>query len=195
MRNVVVRAGNGVVVLRWRNPQDKDFRRVEIHRSRAVQPFEGPVVYKGKKRVFRDRNVKNGVQYRYTIKSVDEAGNQRRPKTKFATPHRTLLLRPRDEARVSKRKPPLLKWVKRPRARYYNVQLYRMISGAPVKVLSKWPNARKYKLRKTWVSEGRRYKLDRGRYLWYVWPGYGPRSANNYGRKWDRARSGWSRRA
>jgi hypothetical protein len=37
-------------------------------------------------------------------------------------------------------------------------------------------------MRKQWVFKKKHYKLARGRYTWYVWPGVGKRSARNYGK-------------
>jgi len=56
------------------------------------------------------------------------------------------------------------------------VQLYR--HG---KVLSLWPKHASLQLRREWKFDGRRYHLKPGRYRWYVWPGFGRRSAGRYG--------------
>jgi hypothetical protein len=32
-----------------------------------------------------------------------------------------------------------------------------------------------------WRYQGRLYRLRDGRYLWYVFPGFGPKTANRYG--------------
>jgi hypothetical protein len=37
------------------------------------------------------------------------------------------------------------------------------------------------KLKRTWKYQGRRYTLSKGVYRWYVWPGFGARSAVDYG--------------
>ncbi len=176
-----VREGDQLVVLRWNNPGAPDLTNVRIYRIRAGETELGAPIYRGNREVFRDRGVRNGVQYQYVIRSFDEAGNHRPGISRYATPHRVLLLRPRDEARVLRSRPPTLKWVGKARARYYNVQLYRIANGNARKVLSRWPARATYDLTKNWRFEGRSYKLVRGRYLWYVWPGFGPRSAGNYG--------------
>jgi hypothetical protein len=74
--------------------------------------------------------------------------------------------------------PPQLSWRAREAARYYNVQLFR--NGR--KVLSAWPRAERYQLRRSWRYGHRRHRLAAGRYRWYVWPGYGPRAQRRYGR-------------
>ena len=76
------------------------------------------------------------------------------------------------------REPPLLRWKRVRRATYYNVQLYR--KGR--KVLTRWPRRASLQLRRRWRYGGKPRYLAPGRYRWYVWPGYGRRSAHKYGR-------------
>jgi hypothetical protein len=71
-----------------------------------------------------------------------------------------------------------LTWRTRAKVKYYNLQLFR--NGH--KILSAWPTATHYTLKSTWRYHGHAYTLSPGRYRWYVWPGYGPRSAHRYGR-------------
>jgi hypothetical protein len=74
--------------------------------------------------------------------------------------------------------PPQLAWTPKRYADYYNVQLFR----GGTKVLSIWPTAASIQLTRTWRFAGHRHRLKPGSYRWYVWPGFGPRAANNYGR-------------
>ncbi|HEX2504982.1 MAG TPA: HYR domain-containing protein [Gaiellaceae bacterium] len=178
VRKATAREDNKLVVLRWQNPGAQDFWRVEIERTRT-DGLGGTRTFKTKREVLRDDEVRNGVEYRYVIYSVDEAGNRPNGVERRATPHRLLLLRPRDE--VVLRSPPLFDWVNKARARYYNFQIHRMVNGELRKVLSRWPTVSSFKLRSPWRFEGRRYRFVPGRYFWYVWPGFGPRSAANYG--------------
>ena len=85
------------------------------------------------------------------------------------------LLAPRANAKL--RKPPLLRWRKVAKARYYNVQVFR--KGK--KILSAWPSKPHYQLRRTWRYRGHRYRLSDATYRWYLWAGYGKRSAHHYG--------------
>ena len=64
-------------------------------------------------------------------------------------------------------------------ARYYNVQLFRNRR----KVLSAWPSRPRYRLGRHWSYRGERRRLAPGRYRWAVWPGFGPRSRADYGRR------------
>jgi hypothetical protein len=61
-------------------------------------------------------------------------------------------------------------------ARYYNVQLFR----GSTKILSAWPTQNALGLRKSWSYNHRRYRLIRGTYHWYVWPGLGARAEARY---------------
>lgn len=74
--------------------------------------------------------------------------------------------------------PPLLRWHRVHGAHYYNVQLFHQGK----KILSAWPAHPRFQLRTSWRFRGHRYRLTRGRYRWYAWPGLGPLSAARYGR-------------
>jgi hypothetical protein len=75
--------------------------------------------------------------------------------------------------------PLLLHWKAKSHASYYNVQIYR----AGRKVLSKWPSRTSLFLSQSWRFDGHRFRLKPGHYHWYVWPGYGSRAADRYGRR------------
>jgi hypothetical protein len=57
------------------------------------------------------------------------------------------------------------------------MQLYR--NGQ--KILSTWPGKARQPLTRQWSYAGHRYALRRGLYVWYVWPGFGPRAKSRYG--------------
>jgi hypothetical protein len=63
-------------------------------------------------------------------------------------------------------------------ALYYNLQLYR--GGR--KVISVWPSHNRYALAQSWTYKKHRYRLTRGLYTWFVWPGVGPRAGGRYGK-------------
>ena len=180
--------GRGVV-LRWRaSPDSVSFG---IVRSPGLRGRKPTPVYTGAARSFTDRRLQKGVRYRYTVTAYDEAGNgaarglavrsdvttkagvQRPTARPAATPS---LLRPAANARVNA--PPLLRWSAVPKATYYNVQLFR--NGQ--KILTTWPTTTSLHLEQSWRYDGRRQRLTPGRYRWYVWPGFGKRSANRYGK-------------
>ena len=89
------------------------------------------------------------------------------------------LLAPAAGAIFSRGHPPLLRWTPVPRARYYNVQLFRDSR----KILSAWPKRPRYQLKNRWSYRGKQRRLVPGEYRWLVWPGFGPRSKADYGRR------------
>jgi hypothetical protein len=185
------------VVLKWQ--ASKDTHSVAILRRPGLRGAKPTTVYTGRARAFTDRRTKNGVKYHYTVAAYDEAGNAavkgllvrpdgsvaksgatkptaNQPTANKPASSRPALRSPAVGARVSA--PPLLAWRAVPRATYYNVQLYR--NGR--KILTVWPSATSVRLQRAWRFDGRTYRLTPGRYRWYVWPGFGARSATRYGK-------------
>ena len=64
-----------------------------------------------------------------------------------------------------------------PKARFYNVQIFR--HGH--KVLSAWPSRTRLRLHARWTFNGRSYRLRPGRYTWLVWPAYGSTARPRFG--------------
>ena len=179
------------IVLRW--TASKDTTSVVVLRRPGRKGAKPSTVYNGKARAFTDRQLRTGTRYRYTVTAYDEAGNAAakgivarytgattsRPgasRTPTRPAARPALTGPAAGARVAA--PPLLRWRSVPNASYYNVQLYR--DGR--KILTLWPSAPSLRLARSWRFEGRSYRLTPGRYRWYVWPGFGARSATRYGK-------------
>jgi len=133
------------------------------------------VVYTGTASSYVDRGLQNGVEYRYVVMAVDAAGNHSAGVAAVIVPRRNLLKSPKDGAKL--RKAPKLTWVVDAQAQYYNAQL--LLNGK--KILSVWPTSPAFTLKKAWKYEGRKYTLAPGLYTWFVWPGYGARSAVDYG--------------
>ena len=167
---------NQSIRLRWRVPADPDFARVEVVRSTTAVGAESTIVYRGRATTFLDRRLVNGTEYRYVLVSVDQAGNRSFGVVVVAAPKRQLLTAPAIGAQV--RVPPVLAWVGVAGASYYNVQLSR--NGR--KILSTWPTTNRVKLSRTWVFAGRRERLVRGTYQWFVWPGLGSLRESRYGK-------------
>lgn len=122
--------------------------------------------------IYSDPHLRNRTSYRYTVTAIDQAGNVT-VRSVVVRPGRRLLT-PASGARLTT--PPMLSWTAIPRATYYNVQIFR---GG--KVLSAWPRRARWRMSRSWRFGGRRYRLRPGRYRWYVWPGFGSRSAARYG--------------
>jgi hypothetical protein len=165
-----VTAADRVVRLRW--PAGGT---ATIVRAPGLDGAPTAVVYEGPGTGFVDRRVRNGRRYRYVLTVSDAAGNAA-SRDLLATPDPHLLAPDRRGLVIA---PPLLRWTPVRGARYYNVQLFRR--GR--KILSAWPHRSQLQLRKKWRYHGRRFRLTDGRYHWYVWPGFGPRSERRYGER------------
>jgi hypothetical protein len=146
---------------------------VSVKRSSRNGHGVADTIYRGDADHYLDTHVRNGVPYTYTITAVDQAGHAT-VRTVVAVPGPRLLA-PASAAHLSE--PPMLRWTPVRGATYYNVQLFR---GG--KVLSIWPDRARLQLHRRWRFNGHRYRLAPGRYRWFVWPGFGKRSARRYGR-------------
>lgn len=171
-----VKAGDHSVTATWKLPNDADFDHVVLMRGTARSLQADKVVYSGRGTRYVDRKLSNDVPFRYTLATVDTAGNRSNGVATTATPHTIYLVSPSDGARLSA--PPTLVWVPASKATYYNVQLFR----GSTKVLSAWPSRNQFRVPRLWRYRGQRYRLQAGSYHWYVWPGLGPRRAAKYGR-------------
>jgi hypothetical protein len=174
------RPGDHRVTLTWVLPTSPSFAYVVLSRSRARAsasraPARELVVYRGRRRRFVDRHLKNDVVYRYVVVAVSTSGARSAGVAVLARPSLRALAAPVMNARVSS--PPLLRWVPTRRATYYNVQLFL----GKEKLLSLWPSKARLQLRDSWSYAGKTYRLSKGRYTWYVWPGFGDRSKPKYG--------------
>jgi hypothetical protein len=168
--SLTVEPGDRTAVVRWSVSPDT----VGVTLTRSAGTKSQPVtVYSGMQPVYRDHHLTDGIRYLYTVTAVDAAGNTAAESAQ-ATPTAPLYS-PLAGTRLTR--PPRLAWKPAPKARYYNVQVWRR-----GKILSAWPTATSLRLRRAWTFDGHRYRLAPGRYRWYVWPGFGARSAKRYGR-------------
>jgi hypothetical protein len=200
--------GDRSVTLSWRTSADAGS--VGVTRSPGVGFERATLVFGGPGSAFVDGQVENGVQYAYEVRAQDPAGNSGSatvtavpvaqlaasalggaaaddtaqlpaggggslPAARGRTAH---LIAPAAGAVIRAGRRPLLRWTPVPGASYYNVQLFR---GG--KILSVWTSQPQYRLALRWRHDGRRYRLRRGDYHWIVWPGFGPRSRADYGRR------------
>jgi hypothetical protein len=158
------------VVLKW--AASADTQRMQVTRSPGKGAKGLEVVYAGTAKTFPDKGLRVGKKYRYTVSAFDAAANKAsRTVTITAT---GALLTPSPGERVNAR--PHLTWTPTRGASYYNVQLVR--GGT---ILSVWPRKTSLTLPRSWVFQGHHYRLHRGVYRWYVWPGFGRLTAARYG--------------
>jgi hypothetical protein len=167
---VSVLPGNHRVAISWSSAQNEaEIVRVGNSSSQAV-------VFRGASEKFTDTHLRNGRRYRYRVALIDQAGN-RSTAAKSAVPTNSPLLLPANNAHLESA--PMLVWKRVRHARYYNAQLLR----GSRKVLSRWPRKTRLQLHERWRFQGRVHRLVPGHYCWHVWPGFGPRSKQNYGRR------------
>jgi hypothetical protein len=157
-------------VLSW--AASADTQRVEVARSPGKSAKSIAVVYAGTAKTFPDKGLRVGTRYRYTVSAFDAAGNKTSRTIKVTATG--ALLSPAPGERVTAR--PRLTWEPIRGASYYNVQLIR--GGT---ILSVWPRTTHLTLPGSWVFHGHHYRLHRGVYRWYVWPGFGAPRAARYG--------------
>jgi hypothetical protein len=180
------------VIVRW--TASKDARSFSVLRRPGLKGAKPSKVYTGPKRAFADRRVKKGVKYRYVVTAYDQAANTavkglgakvgistaktRAPKPVPKSKQRVLrgLTQPAKNARV--KAPLLLRWRAVSKASYYNVQLHR--DGK--KIRTAWTTGTKLRLGRFWSFEGKNYILSKGRYRWYVWPGFGRPADARFGK-------------
>jgi hypothetical protein len=160
---------DGRIELSWK--PSPDAVRADVTRSPGSAGAARSVVYSGPAKIFTDKSVRIGVRYAYSVTVYDAAGNS----ASMTVRVRASALEPAAGAQLGK--PPLLRWEKERGARYYNVQLFR----GRTKLLSAWPKRTQLQLRRSWTYRGRRHRLTRGHYRWYVWPGLGSRADHRYG--------------
>ncbi len=185
VRNLKIRSGDGFIELTWALPKDADFDHLTISRSTGTGSTN-QTVYSGRGKRLKDRHLRNGIAYRYLLVTSDTVGNRSVGAAARATPKRVALYSPVDGAVVTK--PPVLRWARISSASYYNLQVYRLgaspqsrVARPGQKVLSVWPTNAHYALTTKWKFAGRTRRLTPGRYVWFVWPGFGIQRANRYG--------------
>jgi hypothetical protein len=166
--------GYGRVAIRWGRLGAIGADRIVVTRSTEPRKQPTRVVYRGAGSGYVDPRYKNGLYHRYRIVASDRAGNVS-PAVDAVVAASALLLAPTDGARL--RAPTTLRWRRIRTATFYNVQLYR----GGQKVLSAWPRSPRFRLDRSWNYRGHRFRLKRGRYTWYVWPGFGLLASGRYG--------------
>jgi hypothetical protein len=185
------KGGDRRATLKWTKPKDSDFAAVEIERGTNAAfssgNVTGTVVYHGSGTSYVDKGLTNDVSYRYVVHSLDKNGNKSSGVPINITPHLQLLKTPPDGARLATI-PKKFVWARDPKAAYYNFQLFlggslvlQSTAAEPRKILSTWTTGPSLNFKSPWKWEGKSYKIAKGTYTWYVWPGYGARADVKYG--------------
>ena len=169
---VKIVAGDGSVTLEWAGATGA--ASYEVLRELAAKRGRASVLWRGTDRRFVDHSVKNGTHYRYVVRSLDPAGNTA-DRSVDATP---LLPVFAPAPGTVTHRAPLVRWVADPKARFYNVQVYR----GRTKMLSRWPTKSPFRIPRSWVFNGRRLTLEPGRYRIFVWPAFGSTKHPRYGK-------------
>jgi hypothetical protein len=164
--------GNRSAQISWR--KSSDTKLVEVFRTPGRNGQGESGIYRGTANGVKDTALVVGRKYEYRVVGVDDAAN--RAEQKLSLVATGALLSPTPGLRITMKSPPTLVWARAKGASYYNVQLIR----AGRRVLSAWPARTSFRLRRTWLYKGQRYRLQPGVYRWYVWPGYGRISAARY---------------
>lgn len=169
LAKVTAKHGDRSVLLAWTASPDTQVE--QVARSRGSNPSK--LIYRGTAHALRDKGLRPGAKYHYTVTAFDVAGNSATQALTVTGTGR--LVNPVPGERVSSR--PHLAWLPVKGARYYNVQLFR---GG--RILTAWPRHGHFKLPRSWVYHGHHYRLRPGVYRWYVWPGFGLLGQAHYGR-------------
>jgi hypothetical protein len=175
LSDVVVTTADGADSLAWKSTSAADtavVRRV----PRGAKAAAAKVVFSGAGQSFRDSAIKNGLEYVYSVQSVDQAGNASAAVSVRALPKVLGLQKLSYVPRVSQQ--PVLRWRRIRGATYYHVQLFR----GGKRILAAWPVKPQLTLPQSWSWKGHRYRLQPATYRWYVWAGKGRRSLAHYSR-------------
>jgi hypothetical protein len=157
-------------VLRWKRSSGDDVATVQ----RKARRGETVTIFHGSGTTFVDTHIQPGIEYRYSVQTQDEAGNDSRRLSMRALPMAVTL---RNRGYVPRTAgPPFLLLPNVAGASYYHVQLFRQRR----RILAAWPLTPQLRLRTSWKWAGQSYRLTNGRYRWFAWARFGRRSAARY---------------
>jgi hypothetical protein len=124
---------------------------------------------------FVDKKIQDSVEYRYSVRTFDQAGNGSQARTVVALP-KVVSLGKKIGYTPRTAGTPILSWPARRGASYYHIQLFR--NGK--RILAAWPLTTELALHQSWRWAGRRYRLTAAHYTWFAWAGFGTRKAARY---------------
>jgi hypothetical protein len=166
-----VQSTDGANIVHWKSSSPNDVAAI----SRVARGSRSELsLFSGAGADFVDKKVQDGVEYRYNVRTVDQAGNSSQIRTVLGLPKVVSLGKIAYTPRTAAQ--PILSWPARRGASYYHVQLFR--NGK--RILAAWPLKTELALRTHWRWAGRQYRLAPAQYAWFVWAGFGPRTAARY---------------
>jgi hypothetical protein len=170
LSGLAVESEAGADVVRWKSSSPDDIATVR----RTARGGGSTTVFRGSGATFADKEIKPGLEYRYSVQTQDQAGNESRRLSRLALPKVVTLQTRGYVPRTAGA--PVLRLPSAAGASYYHVQLFRRGK----RVLAAWPLRPELALRPSWRWAGHSYRLTAGQYRWFAWAGFGPRSAARY---------------
>ena len=171
LSSISVQSTDGANIVHWKSSSPNDVAAI----SRVARGSRSELsLFSGAGADFVDKKVQDGVEYRYNVRTVDQAGNSSQIRTVLGLPKVVSLGKIAYTPRTAAQ--PILSWPARRGASYYHVQLFR--NGK--RILAAWPLKTELALRPHWRWAGRQYRLAPAQYAWFVWAGFGPRTAARY---------------
>lgn len=170
VKALAVQSYDGRNVVHWRSSGKADV--AVIKRIERGSKKERVVFHRAGTR-FADTRIRDGVEYRYTVQTYDQAANASKPRSVLAPPKVVTFGIPYTPRTAAV---PILRWGHVRGVGYYHVQLFR----GGKRILAAWPLKPQLALHAKWTWGGRRYRLAPGRYAWYAWAGFGARAAAHY---------------
>jgi hypothetical protein len=171
LKKADVDSRNGSDLVKWTSTSPSDTAVVQRWQRGAKNQ---PVIFRGSGDDFTDKKVEAGLEYMYAVQTFDQAGNASKRKLVAGLAKVVTMRKLPYTPRVSDK--PILRWAAVSGASYYNVQLYR----GSKRIFAAWPTTNQLGLPAGWRWNKRAYRLGPGRYRWYVWAGFGPRSFARY---------------
>jgi hypothetical protein len=171
LSSVSVQSSDGANIVHWKSSSPTDVAAI----SRVARGSRSErSLFSGAGADFVDKKIQDGVEYRYNLRTYDQAGNASQTRTVLGLPKVVSLGKIGYTPRAAAQ--PILSWPARRGASYYHVQLFR--NGK--RILAAWPLKTELALRPRWRWAGHRYRLAPAQYAWFVWAGFGPRTAAHY---------------
>jgi len=172
LSSLSVQSSVGANIVHWKSSSSNDvaaISRVARGTRSERSLFSGPGVG------FVDKKIQDGVEYRYSVRTYDQAGNGSQARTVVALP-KVVSLGKKIGYTPRTAGTPILSWPARRGASYYHIQLFR--NGK--RILAAWPLTTELALHQRWRWAGRRYRLAAAHYTWFAWAGFGTRKAARY---------------